>query len=107
MPGLPPCRPACESHSIAKPSEHGGHERGEDRGDSEQVSGRDAGERDVPQAVADQGRLPLDEKEPDGRSEQTDDRARRQRESHELEVKHDCVRGRATGRAGRWAGRRR
>ena len=69
-------------------ADHGCDERRQHRRDAEQVAERDAGERDVPEAVADQRGLPLDEEEADGRREQPDDRARREREAHELEVKH-------------------
>ena len=80
-----------------------GDERGQHGRDPEQVAERDSGEGDVPEAVADQRRLALDEEEADGRGEQADDGARREREPHELEVKHRDVRGRGggTGRATR------
>ena len=74
-------------------ADHRRDERGQHRRDAEQVPERDPRERDVAEAVADQRRLPLDEEEPDGRREQADDRAGREREPHELELKHGwCVR---------------
>ena len=76
------------SHSIVSAPITAGDERGQDGRDAEQVAERDAGECDVPEAVADQRCLPLDEEEADGRREQADDRARRKRKPHELEVKH-------------------
>ena len=88
------------------------HDRGNEGGqhgrDAEQVAERDSREGDVPEAVADQRCLALDEEESDGRGEQADDRARREREPHELEVKHRDLRGRGdeTGRATRPAGPR-
>ena len=92
------------SHSIAPAPPIDGDQRGQHRREPEQVAGRDAGERDVADPVSDQAELPLDEEEADRGREQADDRARGEREPHELEVKH----GRATGRArGRGAALRR
>ena len=75
-----------------------GDERRPHRRDAEQVAGRDAGERDVTDAVADQAHLTLHEEEADRRREHADDRARGEREPHELEIKHGRATGRATGR---------
>ena len=69
--------------------------------DVEEDPRRDAGERDVADPVADERLPPLHEEEPDRRSEHSDDRARAEREAHELTLEH----GRATGRARRPEGR--
>ena len=70
------CRPAARSEPLdGERARHREGERRQHRGDIEQISGRDAGEGDVAEAVADEGLLPLDEEEPDRRREDADDGA--------------------------------
>ncbi len=72
-------------------AEHREHERRQDRRDPEQVPGRDTGEGDVPEPVADERGSALDEEEPDRRREHADDRADGEGEPHELEIEHQCA----------------
>ena len=67
------------------------HERAEDRRDAEEVSSRDAGEREVPEPVADERCLALDEEEADRGREEPDDSADRKGDLHELEPQHQWV----------------
>ncbi len=101
--GLITCGPAARAQQLDRDAAHDCEdERGEDRRHVEQDPRRDAGERDMSDAVARQ-RLPaLHEEEPDSRRQHTDDGARAEREPHELSLEH----GHATGRARRPGARR-
>ena len=63
---------------------NGRNERGQDRGDAEQVAGGNSGERGVPDSVPDEAHVPLHQKEPHGRRQEADDGPRGEREAHEL-----------------------